>query len=166
MESQEAMAKQKEEQESEEVKKPTIWDKLTTTNGKIGIVVALFVGFESLKPYVTDLLGLDDDIEAAIEECKGYTDSRIAAKDSIGDQWLDYLIYEVDMIKKKNEIDSLTKDPTFAVGLRSDLDGIYHYRNRHKKNCSVRVNKMTNPYTIEYYEERKQEWLPILFEDL
>ena len=60
--------------------KKSIFDYLKNVNVKIGIVIAFFVGWQTLSPIIKDVLGLDDDIQAVISECNSYTDKAIDKK--------------------------------------------------------------------------------------
>ena len=145
-----------------------IWKHLGNINVKIGIVVALFVGYESLQPYISGLLGFNDDIEAVEQRCKDYTDEVTSENKADADQWLDYFLYEISRINDRYTQDSLEHARThekFAVGVRSDLNGIMSYRSSKRQDCSIRLNRMVDPIAIEYYDVNREKWLPIFIED-
>ena len=152
---------------AKEIVKPTVWDKLKSTNGKIALVIAFFVGYQELMPMLKDVMGFNDDIEAVVQECNDYTNEQIDNREHKAQDVLDIIVSDVDKINQRYVRDSLDyafKHQKFAVGLRSDANGIVSYRSRHNAECSVRVNRISGQ--IEYYSELKQSWFPILFEDL
>lgn len=147
--------------------KKKFWDHLHKTNVKIGIVIAFFVGYQELRPIVKDVLGVDDDIQAVVSECNLYTDEAIDKKQNKAEMYLDILVDDVYKINQRYIKDSIEYDNNhrkFAVGFRSDLNGIMSYRDRFGNECSTRINHDTK--AIEFYNLKKEKWDRCFFEDL
>lgn len=147
--------------------KKTLWEHLSSTNGKIAIVIAFFVGYQELMPIIKDVLGFTADNKAIVDECNDYTDKQIDNKQTKAETYLDVLLEDVYKINKRYERDSLeyaNKHTKFAVGFRSDLNGIMSYRDRFGNDCSTRVNHQSGE--TEFYNQRKGKWDRCFFEDL
>ena len=147
--------------------KKKFWDYLHKTNVKIGIFVAFFVGYQELRPIVKDLLGVDDDIQAVVSDCNSYADEAIEKKEKVAQMYLDILVddvYKINRRYEKDSIDHSNKHRKFAVGFRSDLNGIMSYRDRFGNECSTRINHTTG--SIEFYNLKKDKWDRCFFEDL
>ena len=143
------------------------WKKLSSVNGKIAIVVAFFVGYNELMPYVKDVLGFTADNKAIVEECKSYTDEKIQDKKDEAENYLDILMADIVKIQKKMYQDSVqyaNQHKKFAVGFRSDLNGIMSYRDRYKNDCPTRINHTTGD--MEFWNRRKDKWDRCFYEDL
>ena len=161
------MSDKQKPEDSQKSKKDWVFDKLKSTNVKIGIVIAFFVGYQELMPILKDVLGLTADNKALVEECKHYTDAQIDSKEVKAQMWLDILtndVYKLNQRAYEDSIIAANKTQTFAVGLRADVNGIIHYRSKYNHECSVRLNHDT--HNIEFKSFRRDEWLPILVEDL
>jgi len=151
-----------------EKKKFSIFDWLKSVNGKIAIVIDLFVGYEELMPRLKGFFGFDDDLASVVTECNKYTYEKIEAEKADAYMWQDYFLVQIEKINDRYSQDSLEyelKHDKFAVGIRSDKSGIRSYRNSRGEDCSVRVNRLGEKPAIEYYDNRKMEWLPIWIED-
>ncbi len=145
----------------------TIWEHIKSTNGKIALVVAFFVGYNELKPVIKDALGFNDDMEEIVYECNLYTDDQIEEQKEEAEKYLDILLADIYRINKRYEKDSIEyaeKHKKFAVGFRSDLNGILSYRDRFGVECATRVNYETGE--VEFHNIRKDKWDRCFFEDL
>jgi hypothetical protein len=146
--------------------KKKAWEKISSTNGKIAIVIAFFVGYQELMPILKDVLGFTADNKAIVEECKLYTDEAIHNKEEKANSYLDILMSDIVRIQKKMYNDSVTyaqKNRKFAVGFRSDLNGIMSYRNKFGRDCPTRINHLSG--TFEFYDMRQDKWLRCFYED-
>ena len=159
-----------EKKKKKDKEESTFWKLVTSTGGKIGAIVGLIVGLQFLVPFIQDFF-VGDQIKTHDQEIRNYVDEeldrRFGEKEDEGQMWLEIFLGEFNRIDDRYERDSLAyanNHRTFAIGLRADMNGIVSYRSRHKKECSVRINHSTG--NIEFYRERKQKWLPILFEDM
>ena len=151
----------------EKLSKKSIFEWMKGTNGKIAIVIAFFVGYQELMPIIKDVMGFTADDKAIVEECKQYTDDQIDKKQTKAESYLDILLDDVYNINKRYERDSLQQAlhfEKFAVGFRSDANGIMSYRDRMKNDCPVRLNHSTEH--IEFFNQRKQKWDRCFFEDM
>lgn len=147
-------------------KKKSIWEHIKSTNGKIAIVIAFFVGYQELRPIVKDLLGVDDDIQAVITECNAYTDAEIMGKEERAEMYLDILTDDIYRIQKKMERDSIeyaNNHKKFAVGFRSDHNGILSYRDKFGNECATRINHTTGQ--LEFFNLRKDRWDRCFYEN-
>lgn len=146
-------------------KKNWFFDKIKSTNVKIGIVIAFFVGYQELMPILKDVLGFTEDDRALVEECKQYTDDQIQNKKDVAEMWLEILTDDVYKLNKKAYEDSIVnanKLVTVAIGLRADANGIVYYRSKHGNECPVRYRDGI----IQFRSKKRDTWLPIFIEDL
>lgn len=146
--------------------KGKVWETLKSTNAKIALIAAFVVGYQELMPMIKDALGFTADNQAVIEECKKYTDDKIESKEGKAEMYLDILTSDIVSIKDYIRNDSLTsadRRKKFAVGFRSDLNGIMSYRNKFGTECATRINPSTREF--EFYDIRKDKWLRCFYED-
>lgn len=148
------------------VSKQKIWETLKSTNAKIALIIAFVVGYQELMPIIKDTLGFTADNKAIIEECKAYTDEKIESKKETAETYLDIIMNDIVKIQRRLYNDSLEfsdKNKKFAVGFRSDLNGIMSYRNKFGTECATRINPVTSQF--EFYDIRKDRWLRCFYED-
>lgn len=157
------MGKQEEKVEETPKKKFDIWGWLTSTNGKIALVVGFFVGYQELMPIIKDVLGLTDDMKQTELNCNAYTDQKIEEKEGKAEMYLDILMNDVVEIKEELRQDSIAdaQKEWFAVGLRANKDGAYIYRDRFQAQYPVRPDFVEGCY---YYRDHEGDWIKCYFE--
>jgi len=150
-------------QNTETPEKKTIWTMLSSTNGKMGLIIAFVTGLQFLGPEVRSwIVGdevtqvtnyVDQEVEKVRQECQLETG-----------EWISYFLEEIYRIDHRYTQDSLDAEKInqwHAVGLRANKDGAMIYRDPFQAQYPVRANFEEKKY---YYRDHEGDWVPCYFE--